>query len=291
MFTNTLNLPEPFVQAVTSDYVSTPRRYSATTILKGNKEIILSRRHADEVVEDVADYVWAIFGSAVHKILEQAQETDTQIKENFISYELPNGNTISGIFDLYDDSTGIVSDWKTVSVWKIIYNEWEDYRKQLLIYCLILRKMGFECKRGEIVALMKDWQQSKAKTDADYPQYPVYKIGWDFTDEELEDMEQYLIHKTDTIDSDLELEDDDIAHCTEEERWHKADTWAVTKVGNKRAKKVCESEEDALSAKTYYEDKDGKPYEIQFRKGEDPKCQNYCKCKEFCNYWKETYGN
>ena len=122
ILTNKLNLPQPFVSAAQSDYAYTERRYSATSLLKGTREAILQRRHDAEVEADVSDMVWAIFGSAVHSILEGAQESATQLKENYIVVDMQDGYQLSGIFDLYDDATGIVTDYKTASVWKVFWS-------------------------------------------------------------------------------------------------------------------------------------------------------------------------
>jgi len=99
--TNSLNLPRPFVSAAESDYKYTPKRYSVTALLKGTREAILQRRHDDEITQDVADMVWAVFGSAVHQILQNAKETKTQLKENHLVIDMPNGYQLSGIFALY----------------------------------------------------------------------------------------------------------------------------------------------------------------------------------------------
>ena len=114
--TNSMGLPAPFVSAAESDHRYTPGRYSVTALLKGAREAVLQRRHDDEIEQDVADMVWAVFGSAVHSILEQSQETDTQLKENYLVVDMPGGYQLSGIFDLYDDATGTVTDYKTASV-------------------------------------------------------------------------------------------------------------------------------------------------------------------------------
>ena len=145
IITNKLCLPQPFVDAASSDYVYLPKRYSVTTVLnKGVMQMMLERRYADKITEDAADLVWAIFGTAVHSILENSKETDTQIKENKISVPVGNGYTISGIFDLYDDASGTVVDYKTTSAWKIVHNELDDYRMQILAYAWMLRQIGFD---------------------------------------------------------------------------------------------------------------------------------------------------
>lgn len=291
MLTNKMHLPQQFVDAVTTDYTPTPKRFSATTLLKGTREILLQRRHHDEIEQDVSEMVWLLFGTAVHTILERAKETDTQLKETFISAEADNGYTVSGVFDMYDDATGTVTDWKTASVWKVAFNEWDDYRTQLLIYCWILRRMGFDARHGEIVAVLKDHSKTKAENDPSYPKLPVVVKHWDFTDGDLEMIGDWINAKMREIELCEPLEDDALPICSEADRWHREDKWAVKKRGNKKAAKLCMTEADAISAKVYYEDRDGKPYEVEFRPGEDTKCLKYCSAKAFCSFWKGRYGN
>lgn len=289
--TNVLNLPQPFVDAVTSDYKPTPKRYSVTSLLKGEREAILQRRHHEEITTEVSDSVWMVFGSAVHKILEESQETDTQLKENRMEVDMPNGYTLSGIFDLYDDSTGTVTDYKTASVWKVIYDEWDDYRKQLLIYCWMLRQLGFDAHRGEIVALLKDHSKTKAKTDADYPKHPVVVKRFEFTGEELEEIRYWLEWKFAKIEAAEQLADDELPICKPEERWYKPGKWAVKKRGNKKASKLFDESQEA-EAREYAQNQEqlsnGKAkFEVEFREGTDGKCGEYCNVCEFCSHWKE----
>lgn len=289
--TNELNLPQPFVDAVSRDYQHKPKRYSATSLLKGVRETILQRRHADEIESDVADMVWMIFGTAVHGVLEDAQETDTQLKENKLEVAMPNGYTLSGIFDLYDDSTGTVTDYKTASVWKVIYDEWDDYRRQLLIYTWMLRQLGFDAHTGEIVALLKDHSKSKAKHEAGYPPHPVIIKRWEFTDVELDEIGAWLEDRFRTIEDAESMADEDLPLCTPEERWTKPTKYAVIKKGNKRATKLFDLKDDAEKHADMLTERDSKLYIVEERQGVDDKCSEYCSAREFCSYWRETYAN
>lgn len=56
--TNKLHLPAAFVNAVSVRRHNEPGCFSATTLNKGAKEIILSDRHFDEIEVDAADSVW-----------------------------------------------------------------------------------------------------------------------------------------------------------------------------------------------------------------------------------------
>lgn len=288
MLTNNLNLPKPFVDAVTKDYKPTDKQYSVTTVLKGTREIILGRRHSNEIVEDVADKVWLVFGSAVHQILENSQETQNQIKENKIKVVMNNGYTLSGIFDLYDDDTKTVTDYKTASVWKVKMGEWEDYKKQTLIYCYMLRKIGFEAKRGEIVALLKDWKPRDAKYDHNYPQHAVYRIGWDFNEEDFQRIEKELNDKFKEIEICELVKDEELPLCSNEERWKKEDQWKVMKQGRKTAVRVLNTAEEADK----YITDNNLPRPLHYTQlfpGEDAKCIEYCSVCEFCEYYKKKY--
>lgn len=282
--TNRKGLPQPFVDAVTRDYEYTPKRYSVTQMLKGPREAILCRRHADEIEKDVSEMVWLIFGTVAHSILEQAQETDTQLKENKIAVEMPNGYTLSGIFDLYDDATGTVTDYKTASTWKVVFGDWADYREQLLAYAWMLRQIGFDAKRGEIVALLKDHSKTKARTERNYPSDPVERVQFDFSDAELAEFGERIAAKFREIERCEALADDDLPLCSPEERWHKGDKWAVVKEGNKRAAKLFDSEPAAQAHAERLQADTGKKHRVDFRPGTDQKCLEYCDARPFCSY-------
>lgn len=283
--TNKLNLPQPFVDAVSRDYQYKEKRYSVTEMLKGYKEIILNRRHFDEMEQDVADSIWLIFGTAVHKVLENAKEADDELKETKIYYEFPNGYTLSGQQDLYSESLKRVTDYKTGTVWKVIYDEWDDYRTQCLNYGILFRKLGFEVTNAEIVMVLKDWSQTKAKTTQGYPEFPVYIKHFDFTEEEFEAEEKRILERFEKLDELNKLDDDAIPECTPEERWANPTKYAVMKDGRKTAVKLFDNAYDALD---YAEQLGNKHYVVE-RPGEDRKCVDYCNCCKWCSYYKQHY--
>lgn len=282
--TNRLGLPQPIVDAATRDHEYTPRRYSVTQLLKGPREAILARRHSDEIESDVADMAWTIFGSSMHLLLEQSQESATQLKENYITAEMPNGYVLSGIFDLYDDATGTVTDYKSATVWKVIFGDWDDYREQLLSYVWMLRQIGFEARRGEIVAILKDHSKAKAKYESNYPEHPFYVIGWDFSDEELAEFGERAAAKFREIERCEALPDDELPLCSPKERWAKPDTWAVMKQGNKKSSKNFGNEPDAVRYAARLQEDTGRKCSVEHRPGRDQKCLEYCDCRPFCNY-------
>lgn len=285
MITNKLNLPQPFVDAVKSNHAYKEHRYSVTEVLGGTCEAILKRRHDSEITEDVSQRIWALFGTAVHEILRKAEGTETQLQENWMSVPVGTSYELSGIFDLYDDSTGTVTDYKTCSVWKTQVGDFEDWRRQTLLYCWMLRVLGFDARRGEVVAIMRDHQMRKAKTEKDYPQHPVLKVGWDFSDDDIKGAEAYVLEWFGKVRLQELLEDDGLEPCSPEQRWHKPDKWAVIKDGRKRAVRVFESEEEAVELLNALKETD-KGHHIEFRKGEDTKCESYCPVADFCPHRK-----
>ena len=74
--TNRLRLPEAFVKAVSTTRHNEAGCFSATTLNKGAKEIILTDRHFDEITVDAAESVWAVWGKAVHAMLENKTENN-----------------------------------------------------------------------------------------------------------------------------------------------------------------------------------------------------------------------
>lgn len=291
IITNNEGLPQPLVSAVTRDHTYKPMQYSVTALLKGVCQTILERRHDNEIEQDASEMIWLLFGNAVHSVLEQSQETIDQLKENKLVIDMPNGYKLSGIFDLYDDSTGTVTDYKTTSVVKTFKGgDWEDYRKQTLIYCWMLRKIGFNAHRGEIVALLKDHSKTKALQGGDYPQRPVYRISWDFTDSDFEMIQQFIEERFRDIELLENVTDAELPECGLSERWHTEDKWAIMKKGNKKATKLFATEGDAQA----YMDNmmfDPKVYQIEKREGTDNRCDNYCNVNKWCPYYQSKHGN
>lgn len=279
--TNKMGLPQAFVEMAQSDYTPTPKRYSATALLKGVREVILERRHGGEIEQDVSDMIWLLFGTAVHSILEHQTEGATEFKETYV--EMPVGYyKVSGRFDLYDAATQTITDYKTCSVWKIIHQDFDDWKKQLLIYAAIMNYTGFPAKHGQIVAMMKDHSKSKAKFDSTYPQFPVLQIKFDFSEVDFAKINAFIHDRLAEISAAEKLPDNELPVCTPEERYNSGNKFAVMKKGRKTALKVCNSADEANE---YLETRGG-DY-IEYRPGEDKKCKDYCSACEFCNYYRE----
>lgn len=281
--TNEMGLPKAFELAVSTERHNKAGCYSATTLLHGVKETILTERHYDELETDVADNVWSIWGTAVHSIFEKVE--DETFKEVGLSAKVSN-STVTGRCDNYDMNNEILVDWKTSSVTKILFNDFEDWRKQLLVYCYLLKKQNLNVKHCKIVALLKDHSKSKAKLNSSYPQKPVYVYEFDVTEKDLNEIEDFIKNRVLSLEEAQTMADDDIPECTSNERWASQTKYAVMKNGRKTAIKLFDTEKEAEQYKDIL-----KGDYIEERKGESKKCSEYCPCAKFCNFYKNNVEN
>ncbi len=283
--TNKFGFPQALAKAAESDYQYKDKQYSATSLLRGVRETLLMRRHHGSMEQDVSDMIWMLFGTAVHNVLEEQQEGDMEFKEEYLKVPLGNGYTLSGQLDLYNAHTKTITDYKTCSVWKIMFGDYEDWKKQLLIYAYMLKKIGFEVEKGQVVALLKDHTKSQVGRKADYPTHPVQKIEFNFTDKDFRGIEKWLNERFDRIKQAEELPDDKLPLCTLEERFNKGNKYAVMAKGRKRALRVLDTKVEATDWM-----RANKGDFIEVREGEDVKCKDYCSVNKFCSYYQSKYG-
>jgi len=279
--TNKTGLPQSFVSMAQEEYELPVNEYRVTSLLKGIRETVLEKRHSTEIEQDVSDMIWLLFGTAVHSVLEHQDEGKDEFKETRL--KLPIGDRVlSGQFDLYNAATKTITDYKTCSVWKVVFGDYTDWKRQMLIYAYMLRDAGFEVQQGEIIAMMKDHSKRDAKVKQDYPQLPVRKITFHFTEQDFSDIEQFLKDKFVEIAKVEELPDSELPVCTLEERFNSGNKYAVMKKSRKTALRVLDSAEAADE----WKEQNGGDY-IELRPGEDKKCKDYCSACEFCSYYKE----
>lgn len=279
--TNKAGLPQAFVNFVSNVRHNRAGTLSATTLLKGDKEIVLYDRHFDELTQDAADMVWATFGTAFHVVMER--QDDEAFKEEAFEIDV-EGWKVTGRVDRYDMEHEILEDWKTASVWKVIYGDFADWKAQGLTYAWLMKQHGLEVKRCRFIACLKDHSKTEAKRKPDYPQQPVYIYQFDVTEADLEATEARIRAKIKSVTEAYKLGDDDIEPCTAEERWETATKHAVMKEGRKTAVKLCETRDEADG---FINAQNTAGLYVQERKGESKKCADYCPCSEFCNFYKE----
>ena len=281
--TNNFNLPEGFVKAISSTPHNKEGSLSATTLISGMKNVILTQRHWNEITKDASDFVWATFGTAFHSIMESGASSGAEVSVETMF----EGINITGRIDLYDEVNGLIGDYKTVSTNKLKFKSFEDYEKQGLIYAWILRRNGKKADHCKFHMFMKDWNTNEAKRDTSYPQSPYYCYEFDVTDNKLIEIEHYIKEQVQLYKENIQKSDDAIPRCSDKQIWREPTTWAIFKKGTSarcipggRFENKSECDKKMLTLE------DGK-YEIKERKGECKKCMSYCDCTEFCSFYKE----
>lgn len=278
--TNKCNLPETIVNALRKPtYTKGGAHMSATELLSPPRMVQLRIANADAIEMDAADMVWALFGTAIHGVLEHGQGDDHIVEQRLNT--VIDGWEISGAIDLQtvkESSIGI-SDYKTTGVWAVM-NEKKEWEYQLNIYAwLVERVKQSPVDSLEIVAIIRDWKRRDAETKKDYPDAPIKTIPitlWPY--EEREKFVQQRIH----LHADAMFQyqtGGDLPLCTPNDMWEKSSVWAVKKPGAARAKSLHYTEADAIKAA-------GDDLEIEFRPGERTRCANYCTVRDFCDQWK-----
>lgn len=274
--TNVLGLPQAFVDAVSVERHNEKGCYSATTLLKGACETVLTNRHWDEIEVDASESIWSVFGTATHSIFEK--QKDNTFKEEQFSVPVSK-SVVTGRVDSYDLESETLVDWKTASIWKVQFKDFSDWYKQGMVYAWLMKKSGLNVKRCKFIALLKDHSKSKARQSAEYPQSPVYVYQFDVTENALNDIEVFITNKVQELELAEKVADEKLVPCTAEERWATEDKWAVMKYGRKTALKLCNTKEEAEQ----YASGDY----IEFRQGESKKCEDYCNVCQWCPFCKK----
>jgi hypothetical protein len=282
--TNKYNLPQTFVNVLNRPtYTKGKAHLSATEIINSPRIVQLKKIHWDNLEEDVADKVWAIFGTAIHAVLELGKDEHHIIEQRL--HANVDGWDISGAIDLQrvEDDGIIVADYKTTGAWAVM-NEKSDWEQQLNIYAWLVEKVKkVPVKKVEIIAIIRDWNRRDAQTREGYPEAPIKVIDvplWSFAKRESFIKERIHLHSNALFATETS---EDLPECSPSEMWEKPAFWAVRKIGNKRATAVFDTQ-DKADAKI---EEMGKGYEIEYRPGERTRCANFCQVRDFCGQWKE----
>ena len=283
--TNKFNIPQTFMNVLDRPTYSKGKAHlSVTQLLNSPKIVALTKKFEEEIEQDASDMVWSIFGSAVHNVLEHGKD-ENHIVEQRIHKEYEGWN-ISGAIDLQVvNPKGIdVKDYKTTTVWAVM-NEKFEWEVQLNIYAGLVEDVKrIPVTSVGIVAIIRDWNRRESTTREGYPEAPIKELPirlWSKEERDAFIANRIALHSACefAIETDGELPD-----CTSEEMWEKPTVWAVRKNGNKRAHSLYETEELATAALADL----GDNYEIEVRKGERTRCENFCPVNTWCTQYK-TY--
>lgn len=288
-YTNKYNLPTPIVRAIIRDnYSKGASDFSVSEIIDSPRIKALQVEYEHEIVEDVSDKVFSLFGRAVHQILEWgAEEHQTAEERIFLPVEI-DGVTVrvSGAMDLQDpegDGSVIIRDWKVTTVYAF-QSEKPAWVNQLNCYAHMVRKVkGTEVQGLQIGAILRDFAKSKAKRQSDYPQAAIQTLDLPLWKPEVAEayfMERVRMH---VKARDMTLAGHEPPDCTDEERWLDPPEYAVLKKGNVRATALFPTE---LEAKSFIREqaKQGE-FRIEPRNTEPRRCADWCSVSQWCSQY------
>ncbi|MCD4818018.1 MAG: DUF2188 domain-containing protein [Candidatus Cloacimonetes bacterium] len=276
--TNKNGIPDPIFRSIKKGWYSgsnVKQFASVTGLLKPPKIFVLEKRHADNITEEASDLIWSLMGSAMHAVLEKS-EWEHSINEERL-FATFGDKTISGAVDLYENRT--ISDYKFTSVWTYIFkSRIKEWTEQLNIYGYLFRKVGFQVDKLKVITIFRDWSKSKYKYEKRYPKQ-IETINLKVWSDEK--VESFIMNQIKLFEMALRLPDDEIPVCLPEERWQKI-KWAVTKKDAQRATKLFDKKSDAEDyiRKTKRDD-----LIVEIRESEPIRCQDYCRCNSFCDYY------
>ena len=283
--TNKYNIPITFLNVLDRPTYSKGKAHlSVTQLLNSPKIVALTKKFEDDIEQDAADMVWSIFGSAVHNILEHGKDENHIVEQRIhMEYE---GWHISGAIDLQAvNPKGIsVKDYKTTTVWAVM-SEKIEWEVQLNIYAGLVEDVKkVPVTDVGIVAIIRDWNRRESLTREGYPEAPIKEIPirlWSKEERDAFISSRIALHSA----CDFALETGGtLPACTPAEMWEKPTVWAVRKTGNKRAHSLYETPELAISAVTEL----GDNYDIEVRKGERTRCENFCPVNTWCIQYKTS---
>lgn len=285
--TNRFDLPETIARAImrrNEMYNAGKVDTSVTQLISPPQIVLLRKKHLADLSRDVSEEFWALLGSGVHSILELGATSNMIVEERL--FASIDGWRISGAIDVqeFHGDTIDITDYKTTSVYSLsgddVKSEWQQ---QLNLYALLveLNKPDYRVNSLSICAILRDWSSSQAARDPFYPQAPLQMVNvplWSQRKRLSYVRERIALHREARFAESL---GEELPECTPDERWVKGDKWAVFKKGNKKALKVCPSEEEANAIMK----EKGEGYFIEYRPGKSVRCF-YCGVNSWCDQFK-----
>jgi len=268
--TNNKNRPEEFIKAI-KFYQPKPERMSTTHLIDEPLIRTLQIEKWDDIIVDVSDFTLMLLGISFHKYIGEFGDEFAEHKFE----DKVDSLMVVGKADLYKVETQSIEDWKVTSVWTLVYEsrvkEWE---KQLNVYAWQHRKRGLKVTKLVVHAILRDWSESRALKNKDYPQNDFVSIEiplWSFEQQEKYIKDQIQFHLMNPK-----------GECSPESKWQKETAYAVMKKGRKSALRVFDEEVKAIDYQVGY----NKSTYIEKRLGECLRCKKYCLVRSVCEYAK-----
>lgn len=285
--TNVHNVPAPLVTLAKKQYYSKGKSdYSVTELMSPPRVRRLQEAHDTERVQDVADMLWPLLGSALHVVMERG-ETEGWVSEERLFMEV-DGVTISGAIDLQEETPDgiIIHDYKFTSAWAVM-NAKIDWEQQLNIYKLLVERVKGKKVIGlRICALIRDY--SRHDTREGYPRASIHMVDiplWD-SQKAMDYIHSRLeAHQESKVAADFK---EQLPLCSAEDRWMSETIYAVMRDGRKTAIRVVKDEGEAKAIAQEESAKGKGEAYVDVRLGEPKRCTgDYCGVAQWCSQYQE----
>jgi len=287
-----LYIPKVIKRAIddSSHGPSDPSSIGVTTLVGPPMLRQLKARYYDRRTKDYAGHISALIGQSWDKTMGEAYKAlapDALIQEriessiSFIDHEgKEQFYTLRGAVDFFHPSSGLLIDDKLTSAYVVqgdgVKPEWQH---QLRIYKWVLEKLGYTVTKMISRQTARDSKFSEirrgAYTDVLCVDKTVESVDAEETEAyiKLRMREHYRVQQAEYLTFEHA--------CSEEERWATKTKYAVTKIGGKRAFRLCPTKADA---EKLLATKPG--YKIDVRPGANIRCERYCtEYRQFCPFW------
>lgn len=263
-----VSFPSPFQRALDNDsYTKGKSDFSVTQLISAPKRTELALNN-EEQRDPYASFM-ALLGTAVHKILEEwvreelGEKAEVRLYHTFkIGF---SDVVVSGQLDFYEKGT--ISDYKITG--GIQDKAKPEHYKQAQMNGFLAQQNGWEVNHVSVVYVQRDWSYFQSKLNPKYPQTPFKVFTFPYEEEEAKQL--FITTVTDHLAASM----GNSRPCTPDEKWEKPTTYALMKLGGKRASKVCVSMAEAEELK--------KPGQfVQVRPGEQTFCNSFCGYKHCC---------
>jgi len=283
-YTNLAQLPKSLFWMLTFNEYKEADGISVTTLIDSPRVRVLKKKYQDRLRRDATDNVYMFLGTAVHRML---QTYPKGIKEKRFTAQC-GGIDVYGTPDLIEDQT--ITDYKASSAWINTFGPRPEWEPQLNVYRWIVRENDIVVNDLRSVVIFRDWSRNMDRDG--YPAYPVgvYEIPvWT-----LKETKAYIENR---VAAHLSAEKT-LPLCTEQERWQQDGVYAVHLKGQKRAKRLLDTLEEAYSwvgtnsgivadtpliAQGDEMPKQG--YCVVKRPNKWKRCHDYCDVSEWCDQY------
>jgi hypothetical protein len=241
-----------------------------TDLISPIKKLVFKKKI--ELQYAIEDIYYALMGTATHKylseLLAEEDEYETDVK---VECEI-EGVKIRGEIDCIDRTTNTIVDFKTTSVWRYKFNDWDNYFKQVNIYNYMLNDHTIENLR--LVVFFTHYSIIERERSSNYPPAGVMELEVPMMS--TEEVERYLQERVklykQLVNLDMKtLKELDI--CTPAEKMIREEKYLLMKKGRKTPLGRFDTEKEAQDYLLTLSNKDD--FYIEHRKG-TANCVNYC---------------